>query len=314
MDLDEELALFPNVVVPFHTNNVDLSVNANVLFGLTLHFLNVDRGDRQKFDIVKDLYVDIAKFLKWAVERGVAFERPDLSLVYYPSKFDFYWFLARSYAALKAEKDLPFPEMEEVFEILSQLLTTTATNQILEEQGNEGYWQEFLGNYAGKERGEDRLFATAVALNSLLDIWRNNQDTPTAVKESIKKGISYLQNNVLNCQSSKQNAFFSGSLKTNSTFPFFYPSTVSHFINGTEVDPKTADQSYLIQDLIYAFKGYTSLEQYQKMTQEKHFGTPMYEFKGFNQPGGIVFPYWSSPAITYSMTMLAYAKYLHSGL
>jgi hypothetical protein len=101
-DLDGEQALYPNVVVPFHTNNVDLSVNANVLYGLTLHFLNVEIGDTQKFEIVKDLYVDIAKFLKWAIEKRIALERPDISLVYYPSKFDFYWFLARTYAALNS--------------------------------------------------------------------------------------------------------------------------------------------------------------------------------------------------------------------
>ena len=101
-DLEGELALDPNVKIPFHTNNVDLSVNANVLYGLTLHFINVDKGDAQKFEIVKDLYVDIVKFLKWAIEKRIPFERPDISLVYYPSKFDFFWFIARTYAALDA--------------------------------------------------------------------------------------------------------------------------------------------------------------------------------------------------------------------
>lgn len=33
------------------------------------------------------------------------------------------------------------------------------------------YWDEFLGDYANITRGEDRVFATSVALNALLDTW-----------------------------------------------------------------------------------------------------------------------------------------------
>lgn len=33
------------------------------------------------------------------------------------------------------------------------------------------YWEEFLGNYGKKDRHEDSLFATSLALNSLIDIW-----------------------------------------------------------------------------------------------------------------------------------------------
>ena len=44
-----------------------------------------------------------------------------------------------------------------------------------EEQSKNGesviYWEEFLGNYGKKERNEDALFSTALALNALLDTW-----------------------------------------------------------------------------------------------------------------------------------------------
>ncbi len=36
---------------------------------------------------------------------------------------------------------------------------------------NQTYWDEFLGDYAGKNRGEDRLFATSLAINALIDTW-----------------------------------------------------------------------------------------------------------------------------------------------
>lgn len=36
-------------------------------------------------------------------------KRPDLILVYYPSKYDFYWFVARIVALLKRQETLPEP-------------------------------------------------------------------------------------------------------------------------------------------------------------------------------------------------------------
>ena len=68
------------------------------------------------------------------------------------------------------------------------------------EKKNVCHWNEFIGNYAGKTRDDDAIFSTAVALNALLDIWttrkgkdvKYNVETPDKVKEVIKKGISYL--------------------------------------------------------------------------------------------------------------------------
>ena len=37
------------------------------------------------------------------------------------------------------------------------------------------YWEECLGNFANKTRGEDRLFSTVMAVNSLIDIWSINK-------------------------------------------------------------------------------------------------------------------------------------------
>jgi len=50
------------------------------------------------------------------------------------------------------------------------------TNQIIKNRkylsnGNISYWVEFLGNYANKERNEDAVFNTAMALNALYDTW-----------------------------------------------------------------------------------------------------------------------------------------------
>lgn len=80
-------------------------------------------------------------------------------------------------------------------------MKTYGTENILkgkkEEESKAGesfiYWEEFLGNYGKKERNEDALFSTALALNALLDTWtiRSGQkvtydsETPVEVKSVI---------------------------------------------------------------------------------------------------------------------------------
>ena len=56
---------------------------------------------------------DTTDFIKWGIESGIVLRRPDLSLTYYPSVFDFYWFVARNLAYLKGIEDesLRFPEL-----------------------------------------------------------------------------------------------------------------------------------------------------------------------------------------------------------
>lgn len=72
--------------------------------------------------------------------------------------------------------------------------------------GNKGelYWSEFLGNFANKNRNEDSIFSTSLALNALLDTWTTRKgnnikydtDLPLKVRETIKSGISYLQSHL----------------------------------------------------------------------------------------------------------------------
>jgi hypothetical protein len=99
--------------MPFNTNNVDLSVNANSLFGLSLFLQNYDRGEVEKiFDSeLRKMFSDVCSFLKWGIVSEIILRRPDLSLTYYPSVPDFYWFVARLYNFLKNEKVLGFKEL-----------------------------------------------------------------------------------------------------------------------------------------------------------------------------------------------------------
>lgn len=68
------------------------------------------------------------------------------------------------------------------------------------EKKNAVHWSEFIGNYAGKDRDDDAIFSTAVALNALLDLWTRREgqevkydsDTPDKVKDVIQKGVRYI--------------------------------------------------------------------------------------------------------------------------
>jgi hypothetical protein len=68
----------------------------------------------------------------------------------------------------------------------------------LECDGKYCYADEFLGDYAGKSRGEDRLFATALTMNILLDTWTDINgkwlhETPEEVVNNVEKAIYFLE-------------------------------------------------------------------------------------------------------------------------
>ncbi len=76
--------------MPFDLNNVDASVNANFLFGLVFQM----RSGYEPGSEVRAMMRDIADLLVYTVDDAIV-RRPDLILMYYPSKYDFYWFAAR---------------------------------------------------------------------------------------------------------------------------------------------------------------------------------------------------------------------------
>jgi hypothetical protein len=101
--------------MPFNVNNIDLSVNANALFGLNIFLQTYD------LEVVNDVFDeeteqiirDVTDFLCWGIRSQIILKRPDLSLTYYPSVYDFYWFVARHYNFLKGEgTNLRFEALE----------------------------------------------------------------------------------------------------------------------------------------------------------------------------------------------------------
>ena len=148
------------------------------------------------------MMTDTVDLLEYTVEE-IMEKRPTLALVYYPSKFDFYWFIARIVNLLKRHQELVEP-LPEIRDRLEALIKGTATKQILKaaKAGEKGqkFWVEFLGNYGKKDRNEDAIFSTSLALNALLDAWTTregsavsyDEGTPEEVKTTIESGVEYL--------------------------------------------------------------------------------------------------------------------------
>ncbi len=125
------------VGMPFHLNNVDMTVISNFLYGTSQVVLEELNGGAAKQYFVshpdfQQVYENSAQAIRfrtaahapphthaqlhtcihlstaaressWAIETGAAVARPDISLLYYPSIYDFLWMAARTARYLNAK-------------------------------------------------------------------------------------------------------------------------------------------------------------------------------------------------------------------
>jgi hypothetical protein len=138
---------------------------------------------------------DSADLVVYAIE-GAVHRRPDIILMYYPSNYAFYWYASRlvSYLHTIPNRD---EDLQYVYDRLSQAMRTKGTADILSEkkEGDSGsFWVEFMGNYGGKNRNDDAIYATAMVVNAFLDAWGFKKgktfqyipNTPKEVKKAVK--------------------------------------------------------------------------------------------------------------------------------
>jgi hypothetical protein len=319
MDLQENKKSYPYVAMPFNTNNVDLSVASNTLYGLTRHFVATQDSSLYDENIQK-MILDTGKLLRWSIESREMLERPDLALVYYPSLQDFYYFVARNVFFMNKQKSKLLPVMEQVRQWLEDTMRGAGTDQLVDmfvwdRTHKHCYCDDFLGNFANKTRGEDRLFSTAMALNALLDIWTAESatckrqfraDTPSSVRQIVEGGILYLNDYLFAINASYMNAFFSGSVKSFETLPFWFPGNFYEYLNGTKVVPR--DPSQISNELIGSMQGVVSDKQYDQYLAQKWFGMSVpTEFHGYNSGS---FPFWSSTPMTLAYSISAMSKFV----
>ena len=134
--------------------SLDLTVMANVIVGITSCVLaQMETADDWFDEDMQVIYENTTALITWLVERNFT-GRPDLAMPFYPSKFNFYWFLSRTYHLLvaycnKSHLPLPYPVLNRVMASFSSILRETVTRDLLKQAttNHEGlvYYQAFLG-------------------------------------------------------------------------------------------------------------------------------------------------------------------------
>ncbi|XP_035678144.1 uncharacterized protein LOC118416935 [Branchiostoma floridae] len=317
------------VLMPYNLNNVDVTVAANTLAGITEALLaGLVHPDKWFDQDVQRIYLNTTAMIAWAVTSEAIFTRPDLVMTYYPSLYNFLWYSSRTLFLLQSNQD-KLQDYPDCVTDVQRLLTTTfrdhVTPKLLDraqtDRRDEAFFDDFLGDGdkdafgRPKIHGEDRIFSTAQAVNTLLATWttfnRTSKklvwidETHSDVKTLVSQAVSWLEKNTLSGRYKTYNAFFSGSTKGLSSVPFLYPANFIQYLNGSAVPP-TANVSV---DVIAGVTGVIDPAEYQKMIDQPHFGyaTPT-KFEGFNGPETF-FPFWSSEPYTYATVMLALAQY-----
>jgi len=341
--MSEQKNTFPDLQMPFNVNNVDFSVATNTLFGISsaIYQLQKDSGASEN-DInlifnqdLQNLCLSTAYLIENVVASQIVYNRSDLALLYYPSIYDFTWFVSRTVffleefqlAASNSNGEIVFPEtLSQVLSILSQVVESQMTNQLIERMNVDAksggiYWDDFLGDgdtlFGKPEKyGEDRFFSTSLSVNALIDtwtlpssssstarVWKSN--TPDMVQTVVKSAILYINTFILDHPEQTFNAFFSGSVKGTDTLDFFYPANLCIFFNGTICNPHVDYENQF--ELANAVSGYIDSITYAEMVQQSwgNMPTPTI-FHGYNNAS---FPYWSSKPLTYSISILALSKY-----
>lgn len=142
-----------SIAMPFHVNNVDLTIGTNTLYAITSALLTHIADSQEWFDEdLQMIYENTTNLIAWMVERNFS-SRPDIILTYYPSLYNFFWFTARNLNLLRtyAVKDpLPYPVLTRTMDTLENLMQGTVTRFILNKAitSEDGlvYFEEFLGN------------------------------------------------------------------------------------------------------------------------------------------------------------------------
>lgn len=139
------------VRMPFNLNNIDLTVSANVLYGLTAAVLSNMDNPGLWFNVeVQTLYQSIIDMITYELQSNFS-SRPDLGLTYYPSKYVFYWFTSRTLQLLKAsDQSLTYTILEKALRDLESLLRSNFTDVLIKlavhDESGLVYYDDFLGN------------------------------------------------------------------------------------------------------------------------------------------------------------------------
>ncbi|GFR75110.1 hypothetical protein ElyMa_005769800 [Elysia marginata] len=319
-------------------NNVCLGVTANAVLGITRALISglfeesLVAGD----PLMRQIYLNSSTLLAYQLDKNLT-GRPDLALMYYPTRVQFDWMVSRTVAELESARRRQgylSPLLQTVYDTLVPSargsITRRLMNSVQRDSAAHAYYEDFLGAAdvspfgSPIKTGEDRIFCTALAVNTLVNIWthpvhivRSTETathlawdiaTPSLVVETVGKAIEWLVHNSLSGHFKPYGAIFSASYKWSRTLPYRYPGNRYQFLNGTEITPWSRYPPDHLTS--YMVRGYIPPSEYQVLLDNDQFGQPVpRDFHGFNADHTKYMWYWDSEPFTYSVSLLALAKY-----
>uniref|UniRef100_A0A2C9LHD4 Uncharacterized protein n=1 Tax=Biomphalaria glabrata TaxID=6526 RepID=A0A2C9LHD4_BIOGL len=310
-------------------NSIDLTTTATVLHALILShmtgFVNLDVETE-----LMNLVLSSLRLLTWYVS-NIHELNIFLGVSRYPSRSQLFWILSRTAFQLQSVQatskhmfKFATKEIEAFLANLRKDMTFIILQSIVDGGlGSDGktrvHVDEFLGvadldnKNAKKITGDDRLFASAMAINTLVSTWTVQQDdgtlqfikgTDDSVRIAVNSLVNYVSSSVDDSSTSPDNAYMTDQVKNCQTFSAQYPSNI--VTTREEKVTSTEEMSYKLR---YGVKGVYSPEAYQKELESPRFSERKQENDSnpLNTPTSL-FRYWSSTAYTKAACILAIAQ------
>ncbi len=292
--------------IPLNMNNVDPTVCAHLLLGLNKVVL-YEKNNPAFDEHFQKCYTRTFDLLTWLLENQWSDLNWDIILLYYPTTYHFFWSVSRNLAVLDMIKDrhpAPPPFMLDIRQDLKDVLCGSVSTRLTDMARRDAktgglYWCSDF------EIVDDRIYCTALVLNTLMEIWTHEtgdpaagpvwrKGTPDAVKSVVAGGAAWLQDALGRRKLPLENLCFSGSIKGYNTVPFLFPVNVREQYGEL---------------VIFGMRGTMSEPEYTAHLQEKQAMLKT----GVLGRRSKYFTYWTSPVLTQAVAVLALARYYHLG-
>lgn len=289
--------------MPLNMNNVDPTVCAHLLLGLNKQILNDTDKLALLDETIQDGYLQTVDLMTWLLESNWSELNWNIILLYYPTVYHFFWSVSRNLAVLEKinqKSVVPAAFQAEALEKLGRVMRGHVSGRLLsaarQDKKNGGnYWRSDFNTV------DDRVYCTALVLNTLLETWTLEKDgenielhwlkdTPDSVKIVVHAGIRWLHQALKLKKLPLENICFSGSVKGFNTVPFLFPTNV--------------EEQY--QDLtILGIRGDMPETEYLAELAGKKRMLKSGELGERSK----YFTFWTSPVLAQAVAVLALAKY-----
>jgi hypothetical protein len=286
--------------MPLNVNNVDPTVASNMLAGLTAALLESCPDDDTSACLDDDtarMMRDTNRLISWAIADDIPSTVGDTALLYYPTRGSFFWSAARLLRVLEQASCSPHCLFNEMAAELGAALRGPGTENLLRDSNSDDGQTWWHGILPG---GEDRLFATALIANALIDTWTSREDqqppvlrwnrsTPEGVVTAVQDATRWVMDTIDAEPYPWLNACFSGSVKGFNTLPFIFPSNTVETHGG---------QGF------HGVRGHIPGDEYEAKLAKSE------AMVGSGRLGqrSDSFTHWCSPTLTRAVTMLMLAK------